>query len=112
MLKLNFDGNFTKDVRRGGYGGVIRDSVGVIFCSYSGWVDVSNSNKAEVFALLVGCGELRRLGGHNALIEGGSFSAIQWGSGNANYPWTMADRVEEILYVSFQLNCEFNHVFR
>lgn len=112
MLKLNFDGNFTKDVRRGGYGGVIRDSVGVIFCSYSGSVDVPNSNEAEVFAFLVGCGELRRLGGHDALIEGCSFSAIQWGSGNANYPWTMADRVEEIQYISFQLKCEFNHVFR
>lgn len=76
------------------------------------WLMCQILMRQRFFALLVGCGELRRLGGHNALIEGGSFSAIQWGSGNADYPWTMADRVEEIQYVSFQLKCEFNHVFR
>lgn len=85
VLKLIFDGSFLKDVRWGGYGGVIRDSMGAILCSYVGAVDLSNSNEAEVFALLVGCREFRRLDGYNALIEGDSFYAIQWSSGNATY---------------------------
>lgn len=59
-------------------------------------VDVSESNEIEVFAMLVGCRELRRLGGHNAIIEVDSFSAIQCGSGNACYPWRLVDWVEEI----------------
>lgn len=32
---------------------MIRDSMGVIMCTYSAPVDVSNSNEGEVFALLV-----------------------------------------------------------
>ena len=37
------------------------------------------SNGAEVYDLLVGCHELGKLGGYNALIEGDLLSAIQWG---------------------------------
>lgn len=29
--------------------------------------------------ILVGCRQLKSLGGHNAIIEGDSFYAIQWG---------------------------------
>lgn len=51
VLKLNFDGSFLKDVRRGGSGGgVIMDSMGVILCCYSCSVDASNSNEVETFA--------------------------------------------------------------
>lgn len=49
--------------------------MGVIICTYSAPVDVSNSNEGEVFALLVGCWELR-LDGYNALIEGDYFSLL------------------------------------
>lgn len=38
--------------------------------SYSGPVDSLDAAEAEVFALLVGCCELRRLGRCNAIIEG------------------------------------------
>lgn len=87
---MNFDGSFIRDLRRGSYGGMVRDSTGSILCSYSRSVDVLESNEAAVFAMLVGCRELRRLGGQNAIVEGDSFTAIKWGSGNVCYPWRMA----------------------
>lgn len=34
VLKLNFDGSFLKDVRKGGYIGLIRDSIGNSLCTY------------------------------------------------------------------------------
>ena len=42
-------------------------------------MDSLNANEAEVFALLIGYRELLRFGGYNAILEGDSFSAIQWG---------------------------------
>lgn len=81
LLKLNFDGSFLKELRKGGFGGVTRDSLDIPLCTYSGSLDCVHSNEAEVFAMLVGCRGLWKLGGHNAIIEGDSFSAIPWGLG-------------------------------
>lgn len=53
--------------------------------------------------MLVGCRELRRLGGHNAIIEVDSFSAIQCGSGNACYPWRLVDWIEVIQLIGASL---------
>lgn len=68
----------------------LKDSSGQIFCSYSGpcffWnsgpIDTVDSNGAEVYDMLMGCCELHKLDDYNVTIEGDSFSAIQWGSGN------------------------------
>lgn len=34
VLKLNFDGSFLRNVRRGRYGGLIRDSTNNSLCTY------------------------------------------------------------------------------
>lgn len=60
--------------------GVIRDSSGKILCTYAGPVDCVDSNRVEVYPMLMGCHELCKLKGYNAIIEGDSLSAIQWGS--------------------------------
>lgn len=62
---------------------MIRDNMGHPLCSYSGTMLVSESNEAEIYVMLVGCSRLKSLGGHNAIIEGDSFFAIQWGSRKA-----------------------------
>jgi hypothetical protein len=36
------------------------------------------------------------LGGYKAIIEGDTFSAIQWRSGKSPFPWRLADLVEEV----------------
>ena len=77
ILKLNFDESFVKSLDKGGIGGVIRDWSSKIVRSFSGPVESSDTNEAEVFALLISCRELSRLGGVNATIEGDSFSTIQ-----------------------------------
>eukprot|EP00268_Persea_americana_P001198 TRINITY_DN10363_c0_g4_i2.p1 TRINITY_DN10363_c0_g4~~TRINITY_DN10363_c0_g4_i2.p1 ORF type:complete len:103 (-),score=13.50 TRINITY_DN10363_c0_g4_i2:226-534(-) len=62
ILKLNFDESFVKSLDKGGIGGVIRDWSSKIVRSFSGPVESSDTNEAEVFALLIGCRELPRLG--------------------------------------------------
>lgn len=79
VLKLNFDGSFVPSIRRGGIGGAIRDWNGNVFRSYSSPLESLDANEVEAFALLVGCHELGRMGGYNAILEHDSFSVIQWG---------------------------------
>eukprot|EP00268_Persea_americana_P069713 TRINITY_DN9968_c1_g1_i2.p1 TRINITY_DN9968_c1_g1~~TRINITY_DN9968_c1_g1_i2.p1 ORF type:complete len:115 (-),score=6.02 TRINITY_DN9968_c1_g1_i2:1391-1735(-) len=58
FLKLNLDGSYFQHINMEGIGGVIRDSSGMIVKNYSGPASSSDSNGAEVFALLVGCRKL------------------------------------------------------
>lgn len=59
-------------------------------------MDALDANEAKMYALLIGCRELLKLGGLVAIIEGDSFSAIQWGSRKTSYPWRLSDWVEEV----------------
>lgn len=76
ILKLNFVGSYQNSFWKGGIGGVIRDHFVNVFISFFGPVDAMDSNKAEVYALLVGYRELLKLGGYFSLIKVDSFSAI------------------------------------
>lgn len=53
---------------------MIKDGKGLILSSFSGGVDCLDSNRAEAYAMLMGCRQLRNLGGLNAIIEGESLS--------------------------------------
>lgn len=79
VLKLNFDGNFFKESGQGGWGVFIRDTKGQILHQFSGSVNSEDSNTAEVYAMLMSCQELLKLGSFYAIIEGDSFLVIQWG---------------------------------
>lgn len=81
---------------RRGIGGVIRDRNGNVIRSFFGPLHSLNANEAEVYALLIGYHELLRLRGYNVIIEGDSFSAIQWGSRKATASWRLVDWVEEV----------------
>ena len=80
IRKLIFYGSFVQSIRRGCIGGVFRDWFGMVVRSYSGPLESLDSNKAEVFASLLGYRELCRMGSFNAILECDSFSSIQWGS--------------------------------
>lgn len=54
VLKLNFDGSFLKEVHKSGYGGVIRNSCGMVLCCLSGPIQCDNANGAAVYAMLMG----------------------------------------------------------
>lgn len=81
ILKLYFDGSFFffQKSRHGGGGGVIRDSTREILHRISGPIECLDSNGAEVYAMLMSCRELLELESYRAIIEGESFSVIQWG---------------------------------
>ena len=98
--------------RRGGVGCVIRDSSGNVFQRFSVFVEASNANEAETFALLVGCQELVNLSVILAIIEGDSFSAIYCGSGKISHSWRLVDWVEEVQDISPQLDPSFHHIIR
>lgn len=90
VLKLNFDialfDSLEEEVLV-----VLLDWNGNVIRRFSGPLESSDANEIGVFALLVGCRELRTMGGYNFILEGNSFSAIQWGSGKSSYPWRLAD---------------------
>lgn len=51
--------------------------------------------------------------GIKALVEGDSYSAIQWGSSSLSYPWLLAGCVEKIRLIFCckflsHVNCDFN----
>lgn len=58
------------------------------------------------------CRELRKIGAMLAMVEGDSFSAVQWGSGKSKYQWRLLEWVEEVYQISAQLHCSFYHILR
>ena len=48
----------------------------------------------------------------NPILEGDSFSAIQWGSGKASHPWRLADWVEEVQGILRHVAAYFHHFVR
>ena len=112
FLKLSFDGSYVQAIGRGGIGGVIRDWNGITIRNFSGLVDSLDANESEMKALLVGCSDLRKLESSKVIIEGDSFSTIQWSLGNCSYPWTLADMVEEVQDIVSQLDAALHHVLR
>ena len=107
LLKLNLYGNFFKHVILGGIGGVIGDSSAVVVKKKKiGPLSSSDSYGAEVYPLLIGCRELRKVGGYKAIIEGDSFSAIQWASGKSPFPWGLTDLVKKRSCKTSRLNRE------
>ena len=93
---FNFDGSYLQSSCRRGIGGFIRGCNGNVIRSFFGPLNSLNADKAEVYALLIGYHELLRLGGYNVIIEGDSFSAIQWGSRKATASWRLVDGMEEV----------------
>lgn len=71
-----------------------------------------SANEVEVYALLIGCREFFSSESINVVIEGGSYSAIQWGSGEASISWRLLDCVEEMQDISRRLGSSFHHIFR
>eukprot|EP00268_Persea_americana_P065083 TRINITY_DN8639_c3_g1_i2.p1 TRINITY_DN8639_c3_g1~~TRINITY_DN8639_c3_g1_i2.p1 ORF type:complete len:108 (+),score=32.29 TRINITY_DN8639_c3_g1_i2:64-387(+) len=80
--------------------------------SFSGLLEALDANEAEVFAFLVGCCELARLGALHPILEGDSFSPIQWGSWRDIHPWRLVDWVEEVQDLSRHMNAYFHHILR
>eukprot|EP00268_Persea_americana_P031770 TRINITY_DN3105_c0_g1_i5.p1 TRINITY_DN3105_c0_g1~~TRINITY_DN3105_c0_g1_i5.p1 ORF type:complete len:110 (-),score=14.17 TRINITY_DN3105_c0_g1_i5:303-632(-) len=68
--------------------------------------------KCMLFLILIGCCELEKMGGSYPIIEGDSFSTIQWTSGKAIYPWRIADWVEEVQDFSKKIGACFRHILR
>lgn len=63
VLQLNFDGSYIQSISIGVIAGIIRDWNDNVCRSFLGPVESSDANEVEVFTLLVGGCELRRMGG-------------------------------------------------
>ena len=74
-------------------------------------MDLIDANEAELFALLIGCRELRKMGCVTVILEGNSFSVIQWCSGKSSFPWSLADWVK-VQDISIHLGACFNHILK
>lgn len=60
--------------------------------------------------MLIGCTELKLLCGIRAIVEGDSQLAILRGSSGGEYPWLLANWVEEIHSLYASLSLSFQHV--
>lgn len=47
-----------------------------------------------------------------AIIDGDSYSAIQWGYGKIKCSWRLMDWVEEVHLIAWCLQCTFHHMLR
>lgn len=74
---MNFNGSFSREERKDGYGGVVRNNYGRILCTLSEPVECDDANGAVVFAMLMGCHGLHQVEVISAIVEGNSFSSIQ-----------------------------------
>ena len=88
---------------------MIRNWNGNVVRSCSGPVVSLDANEVEVYAFLIGCCELEKIGGSCPIIEGDSFSAI---SEKANYLWWIADWVEEVQDISKKMGASLSHILR
>lgn len=48
ILKINFDGSFICSTRRGGIGGGVKESIGIVVRSFSGPLEALDANEVEV----------------------------------------------------------------
>lgn len=65
-----------------------------------------------MYALLIGCHELERIGGSHTNIEEDSLSTIQWASWKTNYPWRIADWVKVVQDIFRKMGASFHHILR
>lgn len=79
---------------------------------FAGFQGVWKLRMPEMIAMLVGCRELLNLSAHSAVIEGDSFSVIQWGSRKTYDPWRLNDWLEEVQDICCQLDAPFHYIRR
>ena len=91
---------------------MIRNWIEDVVRSFSGPVIALDANEVEVYALLIRCRELEKIGGSYPIMEGDSFSTIQWAFGKAIYPWRITDWVEEVQDISKKIGASFRHILR
>lgn len=115
MLKLNFNGSFTRKFHQGGVGGPFVTPMELLDVPTRGRVQSVYhrccDNGAETFSLLTGCGELKVMNDFKPII-GHSFSNIQWRYTFVNYPWRLADWAEGNSLPLFHDAFSFSHVYR
>ena len=63
----------------------IRDWNGNIVRSFSRSIDSSDANKTELFTILIGCRKLLQMRSYSVVLEGDSFTIIQWYSESSSH---------------------------
>ncbi|KAK3221694.1 hypothetical protein Dsin_008719 [Dipteronia sinensis] len=80
-LKFNVDGSVRMERGRAGIGGVLRDSKGVVLCSFSASVGKVDASTAEVMAIHKACqlcGSKGEVAGRSICFESDSKTAVSW----------------------------------
>ncbi|KAK4857855.1 hypothetical protein QYF36_007277 [Acer negundo] len=80
-LKFNVDGSCNLELGRTGIGGVLRDSDGIVLCSFSAFVGKVDAHTAELMAVYKACilsAANEALRGRKISFESDSMEAIAW----------------------------------
>lgn len=83
---------------------MVRDSIG--------WILSQDHNQAKVYAMLMGCHQLLKIEGYNAIIEGDSFFCYSLWVKEGKMPMAINNWIDEVHMIARQLHCSFNYVLR
>ncbi|KAK7382133.1 hypothetical protein VNO80_00850 [Phaseolus coccineus] len=114
FVKINCDGGFTLEGRKGSAGGVVRDCEGEFLFGFSTALRVGSAAEAELFAIKIGMELAISMGYKNLIVESDSQTAVQlinWGLIEQTHPFYTV--VSSIIEMGAKVDyiC-WNHVFR
>ncbi|XP_011623911.1 uncharacterized protein LOC105420750 [Amborella trichopoda] len=111
LIKLNFDGSFSGNLRPAGIRGLIRDHDGRIVLTFYGLARVITSNETELRVVLQRLKLVKSLS-KPVVIECDLMNVIKWIIKEWSYPWVFHEQVPEIMDCCGSLNASFVHVFK
>ena len=93
-----------------GTGGVLCNHDGLTLLSFSTYIGVKDSNEAEIFAILEALRVYKVLFNHPLIVESDSLNAISWVANSAKSLWRFYFYLNEIKFLSSELEVEFRHI--
>lgn len=107
---LNFDGSSKGNPGPAGYGCLIRDREGNVMISMVGLLGECDSIKVELYGLLMGLRECKRMWLKSFVVLWDSKAVIGWGRGKGDGSWRYAHYIYEIKELVAKLGVTLYHV--
>lgn len=112
ILKFNVDGGAKGKPGQACIGGALRDEKGAVLCMFCKSIEIRNSNKAEVLAILEALRIFSRSFQRRLIVESNSYNAISWVGSDKGKPLKLHFSFNEIKYSTSFIPVDFCHIIR